>query len=302
VLPQGRWSRIDEFLAERFPGVAASTWQQRLRVGAVTDDLGQPIAPDCPYQAGRRLYYFREVQGEQAVPFAEQVIWQDAHLLVADKPHFLAVQPSGAYLQETLLVRLKNRLGLPELSPIHRIDRDTAGLVMFSVQSATRDTYHALFRKHLVEKIYEAIAPWNPALPWPISRASRIVPSAHFMQQCEVSGTPNALTHVAPIAVHKGHARYQLRPVSGKRHQLRLHMAALGLPLVNDGIYPELRPQAAPDYLRPLQLLARGLDFVDPLDGRPRSFRSARELFCLESLEAAGANGMTAQRVTEFGR
>jgi tRNA pseudouridine32 synthase/23S rRNA pseudouridine746 synthase len=302
VLPQGRWSRIDEFLAERFPGVAASTWQQRLRVGAVTDDLGQPVAPDCPYQAGRRLYYFREVPGEQPVPFAEQVIWQDAHLLVADKPHFLAVQPSGAYLHETLLVRLKKRLALPELSPIHRIDRDTAGLVMFSVQSATRDAYQALFRQHQVEKIYEANAPWNPALRWPISRASRIAPSTHFMQQCETSGPPNALTHIALIAVHDRHARYQLRPVSGKRHQLRLHMAALGLPLINDGIYPELRPQSAPDFSRPLQLLARGLDFIDPLDGRPRSFRSARELLSLESLDVPGVTGLREKRVTDFGR
>ena len=193
--------------------------------------------------------------------------------------------PSGKYLQETVLVRLKNKLGLPDLAPIHRIDRDTAGLVLFSIQRATRDAYHALFRRREVSKIYEAIAPWNAALPWPIRRESRIEASGHFFQQTEVPGEANALTFIQPMEVIAGTevgvgelARYQLKPVTGQRHQLRVHMAALGLPIVGDGIYPTLTPEGQVDFERPLQLLAKSIEFLDPLTGAMRHFSSQRQL------------------------
>ncbi|MDO8285194.1 MAG: pseudouridine synthase [Rhodoferax sp.] len=278
VLPAGPWLTMHEGLVARFPGVPAAVWLQRLQDADVVDDHGQTIAPDARYEAGLRLYYFRALAAEPHIPFEATILWQDEHLLVVDKPHFLPVVPSGKYLQETVLIRLKNALGIDALSPIHRIDRDTAGLVLFSKQAASRGAYQELFRTRQVDKSYECIAPWNPDLPWPVTRQSRIVPAAHFMQQTEVDGVPNALTHITPIEVLGPLARYALKPVTGQRHQLRVHMAALGLPIVNDGIYPTLTPEGSADYSQPLQLLAKTIAFTDPIDGTRRVFESAQKL------------------------
>ena len=175
-------------------------------------------------------------------------------------------------------MRLKRKLGIDHIVPIHRIDRDTAGIVMFSLQPATRNAYHALFRQHAVHKSYQAIAPWRPELRFPLTRESRLAPAAHFMQQCEVAGVPNSLTHIRLLEVHGTLARYALHPVTGHRHQLRVHMAALGMPILNDGIYPALTPEGQADHDRPLQLLAQSIAFQDPLTGLPRQFASQRQL------------------------
>lgn len=289
VLPPGPWATVAAFLVQRFPGVPAATWLQRMEAGDVVDDQGLKITPTCAYAAARRLYYYRAVEAEPPIPFDEVILWQDPHLLVIDKPHFLPVLPSGKYLQETVLVRLKNKLGLNNLSPIHRIDRDTAGLVLFSLQPSSRNAYQALFRDRAVDKCYEAVAPWNPHLAWPLVRETRIAPAAHFMQQQEVDGAPNALTHIAPLEVLGTWARYQLKPVSGHRHQLRVHMAALGLPLVGDGIYPTLTPEGQTDYTRPLQLLAQSIAFTDPFSGELRRFTSQRQLRTLADIESDSA-------------
>ena len=278
VLPAGPWTLLIDFLPQRFPGVSTDTWLQRLHAGDVIDDQGRVLGPDAPYCAGLRLYYFRALATEPHIPFEATILWQDDHLLLVDKPHFLPVMPSGKYLQETVLIRLKNGLGLEALSPIHRIDRDTAGLVLFSKQVASRGAYQELFRTRQVDKTYECIAPWNPDLPWPLKRESRMAPSAHFMQQAEVDGAPNALTHITPIEVLDALARYALKPITGQRHQLRVHMAALGLPIVDDGIYPVLTPEGVADYDRPLQLLAKSIAFTDPLTGEARRFESHKKL------------------------
>lgn len=283
VLPAGNWPTVLDFLQQRFAAVPRTQWTQRMDTGEVIDSEGQAVPSAAAFTSGRRLYYYRTVEQEAPIPFEAEVIHQDEHLLVVDKPHFLPVIPSGKYVRETLLVRLKDRLGLPGLSPIHRIDRDTAGLVLFSVNPASRNAYQALFRQRAVEKTYECIARWNPDLPWPVRRESRIGPADHFMQQTEVPGQANALTHIAPLKVHGNLARYQLKPVTGQRHQLRVHMAALGLPIVNDGIYPVLTPEGA-DYSRPLQLLAQAIAFADPLSGQPRQFTSRRRLMDLPSI------------------
>ena len=284
VLPPGPWETVLKFLVQRFAGVPEPVWRQRLDAGDVVDDAGHTVTAHTAFTPLRRLYYYRAVPDEPRIPFDEVILWQDAHLLVVDKPHFLPVLPSGKYLQETVLVRLKNRLGIEVLSPIHRIDRDTAGLVLFSVQATTRGAYQGLFRDRRVNKIYEATAPWNPNLAWPIRYESRIVPSVHFMQQMEVPGAPNTLTHIAPLSPMKvsgKFAKYELKPVTGHRHQLRVHMAALGLPIVGDGIYPTLTPEGQVDYARPLQLLAKSIEFVDPLSGAMRRFESQRALLDL---------------------
>ena len=286
VLPTGPWPDLLEFLCARFPAVARAVWQQRLDSGNVVDDQGHTAYATDSMQLGRRLYYYRNVPAEPPIPFEAQILWQDDHLLVVDKPHFLPVMPSGKYVQETLLVRLKVQLGLEALAPIHRIDRDTAGLVLFSVNPSTRNDYHALFRDRQVVKTYECIAPWNPALAWPQHRESRIAESTHFLQQTEVDGPVNAVTDIAPMETLGDWARYRLRPLTGQRHQLRVHMAALGLPLLFDGIYPTLTPEGSSDYARPLQLLAQSIAFTDPLTGLQRSFPSQRALIPLAAIPA----------------
>lgn len=287
VLPSGPWPNLLAFLCARFPSVARAEWERRLDSGNVVDDQGQTASAADPVQLGRRLYYYRSMAAEPHIPFEAQIVWQDAHLLVVDKPHFLPVMPSGKYVQETLLVRLKQQLGLEGLTPIHRIDRDTAGLVLFSTNPASRNAYHALFRDRQVAKTYECIAPWNPDLHWPQHRQSRIAESAHFLQQTEVEGPVNAITDIAPLEILGEWARYQLRPLTGQRHQLRVHMAALGLPMVFDGIYPRLTPEGSSDYARPLQLLAQQVGFTDPLSGEARSFSSQRSLMPLGAVAEA---------------
>jgi len=281
-----KWSTLLDFLSERFPHIDRSTWAQRMASGSVCDADGKALAPDTPFCASARIHYFRALETEAPIPLRETVLYRDAHLLVADKPHFLPVIPSGKYLHETLLVRLKHRLRLDDLVPIHRIDRDTAGLVLFSINLATRDAYHALFRDHAVDKHYEAIAPWNPDLAWPLTRRSRIGVGPHFMQQTELDGEPNSWTEIAPLEVLGEWARYALRPHTGLRHQLRVHMAALGLPIAGDGIYPVLTPETAPDYARPLQLLARAIAFTDPISGQAQRFESLQTLKTLAEIQA----------------
>ena len=277
-LPQGPWTRISDFLVQRFAHQPREVWQQRMVDGEVVDEFGVKVTPERLYQPHLRVYYYRSIQGEPRIPFDELLLFQDDHLAVVDKPHFLPVLPSGQYLQETVLVRLKRKLGIDHIVPIHRIDRDTAGIVMFSLQPATRNAYHALFRQHAVHKSYQAIAPWRPELRFPLTRESRLAPAAHFMQQCEVAGVPNSLTHIRLLEVHGTLARYALHPVTGHRHQLRVHMAALGMPILNDGIYPALTPEGQADHDRPLQLLAQSIAFQDPLTGLPRQFASQRQL------------------------
>jgi tRNA pseudouridine32 synthase / 23S rRNA pseudouridine746 synthase len=257
------------------------TWLERMQTGLVLSEAGQALTPDTPYSLGLRIYYYRHVQQEPRVPFEETILFEDEHLLVADKPHFLPVSPTGRYVQETLLVRLKNRTGLNDLTPIHRIDRDTAGVVMFSKQVASRNAYAAMFRARAAHKVYEAIAPYQPDLALPCTHTSRLVTAASFMQMHEVPGPPNSTTHISLLEQRGGWARYRLEPVTGQRHQLRVHMLALGLPIKGDAIYPVLTPEPALDaldYSQPLQLLAQSIAFDDPITGQPRHFKSAQSL------------------------
>jgi tRNA pseudouridine32 synthase/23S rRNA pseudouridine746 synthase len=278
ALPPGDWPSLLDFLTQRFPAIDRPLWLERMAGGDVFDEFGHPILVDQPYQAHQRIYYYREVPDELPIPFDEVVLFEDAHLIVVDKPHFLPVVPSGHYLTETVLVRLKRKLGLDDLVPIHRIDRDTAGLVMFSKQPSSRAAYSALFSQHQVQKTYEAIAPWRADLVFPLTRHSRIKEAGHFMLQHEVPGAPNAITHIDVLEVRGELGRYQLKPVTGQRHQLRVHMLALGLPILGDGLYPTLTPKGQMDYGNPLRLLAKRLSFIDPVNGQPRLFNSQRSL------------------------
>jgi tRNA pseudouridine32 synthase/23S rRNA pseudouridine746 synthase len=277
-LPEGAWKDMQTFLADWFADVAAATWQARMDKGEVVDQHGRCLQPDSPFKRGICMFYYREIEAETPIPFAEQVLFRDEHILVADKPHFLPVIPGGRFLHETLLVRLKKKFSLEHLVPLHRLDRETAGVVLFSHNPASRGAYNALFREHAMEKVYEALAPVNARLQFPMTYRSCIVKGTPFFRMQEVAGEPNAETWIDLLEQRGGIGRYQLRPVSGKQHQLRVHMAALGVPIQNDGVYPDVLPSKGDDVSQPLKLLAKTIAFDDPISGQARSFTSAQTL------------------------
>jgi tRNA pseudouridine32 synthase/23S rRNA pseudouridine746 synthase len=277
-LPPGAWPTVLDALCERFPAIDRAQWLDRMARGRVRFDDGEPVTAATPYRVGRVLSYFREVLQEPRVPFEERVLHVDEHLVVVDKPHFLPVTPSGGYVNETLLARLVQRLGHPELVPLHRLDRLTAGLVLFSATPVTRDAYQALFRERRIAKTYEALASPLPDVVFPLVRRSRIERGEPFFRMREVPGEANSETRIEVIERSGGHWRYRLQPVTGRKHQLRVHMAALGAPIANDPLYPALANPAPDDPARPLQLLACRLAFVDPLSGEPRQFDSGQVL------------------------
>jgi tRNA pseudouridine32 synthase/23S rRNA pseudouridine746 synthase len=285
-LPQGPWETILDFLTERFPDVATSTWVSRMAKGELVDETGLRLNSASAYRVGACVFYYRELEAEKRIPFAEHILYQDEHILVVDKPHFLPVIPAGRFLQETLLVRLKKQLKLDQLVPIHRLDRETAGVVLFSLNADTRGHYTSLFRRRKVEKVYEALAPALPGLTFPLTRRSRIVTGEPFFRMKETEGEPNAETYIEVLenrgGVVGGVTRYQLKPMTGKKHQLRVHFSALGIPIVNDRLYPEMSLAQGldrdDDFSNPLKLLAKSISFRDPLTGREHYFESGRQL------------------------
>jgi len=272
-LPPGPWRSVLEALCARFPAIDRAQWLDRMARGRVLDAGGHPITPETAFRAGAELHYYREVEDESRIPFAETVLFADEHIVVADKPHFLPVTPAGGFVTETLLARLLRHFGNPDLVPLHRIDRATAGLVLFSANPHTRTHYQALFRERRIDKHYEALAPALPDTAFPLACRSRLERGEPFFRMREADGAPNAETRVDVI--DRGHDawRYALTPVTGRKHQLRVHMAALGAPIVNDLVYPILRTEME-DYSRPLKLLAKSLAFIDPLGGVERRFES----------------------------
>jgi len=272
-LPPGNWATVLECLCEHFKAIGREVWLDRFARGRVLDAQGQPIAVDHPYRQGLRIHYFREVPNEKPIPVVETILHVDEHLVVADKPHFLPVTPTGEYVEQTLLRRLIRRLDNPHLVPLHRIDRHTAGLVLFSANPQSRSLYQQLFPTRRIDKQYQAIAPALADLHFPLVHRSRMASGEPFFRMQEVPGTSNSET-LADVLEKNGELwRYGLSPVTGKTHQLRVHMAALGAPICNDPFYPQVL-QGEDDHGKPLKLLARSLRFEDPLSGEERYFES----------------------------
>lgn len=277
-LPAGPWQTVLGALCALFPMIPEATWRDRFARGRVLDAAGHALAEGAPYRLGADIHYYREVVEEPAIPFEETVLHVDAHLVVVDKPHFVPVAPAGRHVHETLLGRLMRRLDNPHLVPLHRLDRDTAGLVLFSADPGSRAVYQALFRDRRIAKGYEALAPALPEMAFPMAHHSRLEPGEPFFRMREVPGTANSETRIDVITRGDDLWQYHLEPVTGRKHQLRVHMAALGAPIVNDPTYPEVEPRRHDDFTRPLMLLARRLEFFDPIDGGLRSFESAFRL------------------------
>lgn len=273
-LPPGPWSTVLECLCEHFRAITREQWLDRIARGRVLDAHGAAISVQLAYKEGLRIHYFREVPNETPIAAQETILYADEHLVVADKPHFLPVTPAGEYVEQTLLRRLIRTLDNPHLVPLHRIDRHTAGLVLFSANPSSRSAYQSLFPTRKIDKRYEAIAKALPDLELPRVHKSRLVDGEPFFRMQEGPGVSNTETWVEVCEKNGDLWRYALYPVTGKKHQLRVHMAALGAGICNDPFYPDVIKEAVDDYANPLKLLAQGLRFADPLTGEARIFES----------------------------
>jgi tRNA pseudouridine32 synthase/23S rRNA pseudouridine746 synthase len=270
---------ILEFLTQRFPRIDCTCWQQRINAGKVLDADHTPITADTPYLPHQQLYYYREVEQERLIPFPETVLFQNDHLLVACKPHFLPVIPGGGYVNECLLNRLRMSTGNMDLVPLHRIDRETAGIVMFSVNRETRGLYSRLFADGMMDKSYQALAECSikpVETGWTVE--NRIVKGDPWFRMQTVPGRPNARSQIRMKEMMGDIARFDLFPITGKTHQLRIHMSGLGFRILNDRYYPELQPEQADDFEKPLGLIAKSVKFRDPVSGKDMEFCSEREL------------------------
>ena len=272
---------ILEFLAARFPGVSRSSWETRITEGKVLDEAGLPITKETPFVPQKRLFYFREVADEPRFLLQEKIVFQNDEILVACKPPFLPVTPAGPYVNECLLNRLRETTGNSNLVPLHRIDRETSGLVLFSINKETRGLYGGLFLNGTIEKTYEALSvvTHNPdATNWSVE--NRLVDDDIWFRTKVVPGAVNARSQIKLVDFENNRAHFLLYPLTGKKHQLRVHMSGLGFRIMNDRYYPELLPKQEDDLDNPLQLIARAVKFTDPVSGKEMEFKSERKLLC----------------------
>ena len=277
-LPEGDWPDMITFMSANYPAVTEAQWRERMARGDVVDGKGVPVQPGSRYVRGARIWYYRELDYEFPIPFEEEVLHQDEHIVVVDKPHFLPTIPSGRFVKETLLVRVRRKLGIEDLVPIHRLDRETAGLVIFSCNAQSRGDYQSLFQKRLVQKEYEALAGPLPGREFPFVYRSRMVEGDKFFTMKEEPGEPNSETMIDMIEQRGEHVLYRLWPHTGRQHQLRVHLSSLGIPILNDAFYPVALPCKQDDVSAPLKLLAKAIGFPDPLTGEWRYFESKRSL------------------------
>jgi tRNA pseudouridine32 synthase/23S rRNA pseudouridine746 synthase len=285
----GPWATIADYMVERFGHLDPEYLRARFPRGEIFDIDGGAIDEDTPLGAVDFVWYYREPPVELEIPFDSEILHQDDDLVVVDKPHFLPTTPAGKYLQNSALVRLRKLLGNDDLTPIHRLDRATAGILMFSARPATRGAYQTLFQERAIEKLYEAVSAlpegWDAASPALAGQPFPVTVRTHIEkfrgQVCVVvdpGREPNSETVVELLGFDDRVLHTLLRPHTGRMHQLRVHLASVGAGILNDGLYPVLRDEKPDDHDRPLQLLARELRFVDPLSGKPREFVTRRTL------------------------
>lgn len=279
------WVSVLDFLVGRFPYISREILLERMSRGDIVDEVGTPFNKDTPYQPELFLFYYREIPDEPVIPFKEKILFKNDDFIVVDKPHFIPVTPTGRYVKESLLARLKHQYQNEYISPIHRLDRETAGIVMFTCNPDVRGAFQSLFQQRLVDKTYEAIATYSDDLVLPLTHKSRIVKSEPFflmkeepLTNEELAIETNSETHISIESIKGNLAKYKLKPVTGRQHQLRVHMMSIGHPILNDPFYPELLPCKGEDYSNPLQLLAKSISFEDPISNDVRTFNSERSL------------------------
>lgn len=267
---------VFSFLVSKFPAIAASVWQTRILDGKVHWRNGTLITLETPFIPRERVYYYREVERESLIPFEEQVLLQTNEFMLVFKPHFLAVNPSGNFVNECLVNRQRIKTGIQDIVAAHRLDRATAGIMLLSLNSKTRHDYHELFKSGQIHKTYQAIAPLNSEIKVMIAQGKLTLPVAWTVKNrlqksvpsflmCIGEGEPNSHSKIRLSEVHNGYGLFELEPVTGRTHQLRVHMMSLGMPLLNDRLYPKLLDKAADDFTAPLKLMAKRLCFTDPI-------------------------------------
>ena len=266
------------YLSDQFPHIEATEWQQRFHDGLVYDAEGNVLHTDSAYLENQHVFYYRFLAHEIEVPFQHEILFENDHFLVVDKPHFLTISPTGQYVQQTLLVRLKKQTGIEHLTPIHRLDRETAGLVMFSKCIHSRGMYQQMFADRQVQKTYHAIAPFNRELNFPHRVKLHMQKGEPFYTMQVLDKAPNSETEIMLLEHDATWAKYELKPETGKQHQLRVHLNFLGLPIKNDPFYPKVVHKADDDFSQPLQLLAKHLSFKDPITQQLMQFSSNFEL------------------------
>ncbi|MFW1858407.1 pseudouridine synthase [Acinetobacter defluvii] len=266
------------YLAEKFPHISVQEWQQRFQDQLIFDENAQILNMDSRYLENSHIFYYRFLEHEVHVPFQEQILFENEHFIAVDKPHFLTISPTGQYLQETLLVRLKKATNNPDLTPIHRLDRETAGIVLISKCLETRGIYQQLFAEQQVHKIYHAIAAYRPELSFPQEVNLRMEKGQPFYTMRITQGETNSSTQIQCVAHNHMWAKYQLQPRTGKQHQLRVHLNHLNIPIKNDPFYPTVIHKSASDFSNPLQLLAKEISFKDPVSQKEMHFISPKEL------------------------
>ena len=273
------------FLCIHFPFVSEWAWKNRLNSGMVVNQQGKVLNEYTPFQAGEIIFYYREIsrENEPRLPFDEKILLIDNHLIIIDKPHFLPVIPSGRFLRETLLTRLRLRpelqhLNIADITPIHRLDKDTAGVMLLSHNRATRAAYQQMFQDKTVRKIYHAVAPTRTDLTYPLTVKSRLVRGDKFFLTKQIDGEPNSETEICLLENRGEKSLYELRPITGKKHQLRVQMMNLGMPIMNDMLYPIELPVGSEDFNKPLKLLAKYIEFIDPISGNLKCFESEQDL------------------------
>lgn len=270
--------KLFDYLCEKFPHIAAQEWQQRFQNQLIFDEYGQILTTNTHYLENSHIFYYRFLEHETPVPFAAQILFENDHFIAVDKPHFLTMSPTGQYVQETLLVRLKKTTNNPDLTPIHRLDRETAGVVLFSKKPNSRGIYQQLFAERQVQKIYHAIAGYRSDLIFPQQVNVRMKKGQPFYTMSIVEGETNSSTEIDLLAHNHTWAKYQLKPETGKQHQLRVHLNHLNIPIKNDPFYPTVMHKNEADFSEPLQLLAKELIFLDPITQTEMHFISQKEL------------------------
>ncbi len=242
-------------------------------------ESGSPVRGDDPYRSNTFVWFHRDLPDEAVVPGRIRIVYRDERIVVVDKPPFLSTIPRGQHVRQSVVVRMRDELGLPELSPLHRLDRVTSGLVLLATEKRWRGPYQSLFERREVGKVYRAMAAHRPDLPLPVTVRNHLVKHRGRMQAEVVpDAAPNAESLVERESILADGAVYRLTPHTGRTHQLRVHMLGLGIPIFGDPLYPTVQDVPVHDFRTPLQLLADELSFVDPVDGRPRRFRSTRTL------------------------
>lgn len=275
---QGPWETLRDHLVDRLKGVTPAEIERRLRAGEFVDAAGRPLPVDAPFVPRSVCWTHRELLPEDEVPFPIEVLHRDERLVVIDKPHFLSTTPRGRHVAQSALARSRVLTGLDRLAPAHRLDRPTAGVLMFTVEQRWRGAYQRVFAEGRVHKEYLAVAPVRDDLTLPTVRRTRVVKDHGTHQAREVPGEPNAETLIELQAVADGLGRYRLTPRTGRTHQLRCQLWGMGIPIVGDALYPVEREVADDDFSQPLQLLAAVLEFEDPVDGTRRRFETRRVL------------------------